>query len=78
MPQQRAEGQEIQLLGTHAPRCPLSVASAHSRIRSSPDANSVSTEMLGQEVPAPPPVPLPFSPNLWDLTVLLPRDRIVS
>lgn len=42
------------------------------------DANSVSREMVEQKVPAPPPLPLPLSPNLWDLTVLPPRDSIVS
>lgn len=38
----------------------------------------VSREMPGQEVPAPPPIPRPLSPNLWDLTVFLPCDSIVS
>lgn len=38
---------------------------------------SVSREMLEQEVPAPPPTSLPFSPNLWGLTVLLPSDSIL-
>lgn len=39
---------------------------------------SVSMETLRQEESAPPPVPLPLSPNLWDFTVLLPCDSIVS
>lgn len=47
-------------------------------IRSLPDTNLVSREMLGPEKPAPPPTPLPPSPNLWDLTVPLPCDSTVS
>lgn len=47
-------------------------------IWSSLDANSVSREMVEQKVPAPPPIPLPLSPNLRSLTALPPRDSIVS
>lgn len=47
-------------------------------IWSSLDANSVSREMVEQKVPAPPPIPLPLSPNLWGLPVLPSHDSIVS
>lgn len=78
MHQRRAGGQGLQSLGTHVPPYPFLVTRAQACIWSSLDANSVSGEMLGQEVPTQPPIPLPLSPNLWDLSVLLPHDNLVS
>lgn len=56
------------LLGAQSSVCPFRVCLIQ----------SVSRETLEQEEPAPPPCPLPLSPNLWAFTVLQPCDSFVS